>query len=395
MREILLIAITIPLAVIVLSSGIWVPLLFWLRQQRMERRFQALAAELGATREGQELVVPAFGAVVRLHVPSKSSPWVLEVTIPEPGARPVLVLGGQAILLRHETWFDRFGKRLGINREVQIGDEAFDRAVYIESNAPDAVLHGLLGDPGRRRTVLEIMEAGFSEVRVHADKSLVSASRPRPGAVHLEAKTVRDVAQRLAFLAPAIPPPEVPPDAPRVSVRRTVALWAFGIAGVSALVAAGFVLVAASDAYRPVTSDLYWVAVSISAALYAAAVFFTALVVRGKSDSLRSLVALGLLLLYDMPCYTVSAVLAINGALDFSPPARRPSVIVERWVTHGKGTSYNLRLSGLHRGESNFVMQVDPATYERLANDAQAIVTTGEGALGWEWIRGVHPARKR
>lgn len=76
------------------------------------------------------------------------------------------------IVLRRETWFDGLGKRLGINRGVEVGDRAFDALVYIETQAPDeAVLH-LLGGERRRHAVVEILAIGFTRVEV-------TAARPR------------------------------------------------------------------------------------------------------------------------------------------------------------------------------------------------------------------------
>src|SRR5579884_2188817 len=42
-----------------------------------------------------------------------------------------------AIVLRRETAIDRFGKRLGLNRELEVGDPVFDAAVYIETDSPE------------------------------------------------------------------------------------------------------------------------------------------------------------------------------------------------------------------------------------------------------------------
>jgi hypothetical protein len=239
--------------------------------------------------------------------------------------------------------------------------------------------------------VLEILGSGFSELRIRTPQSLVSASRARPGAVHLEAQTVREVARRLALFAPAIPPPEVPPDAPapgRAALQTSARIVAI-VAAFVAIVGSGAVMVALRDAYPPVTTDLYRVAVPVAAGLFAGAVLVAALAVRGHSDSLRTLGILSAVLLYALPCYTVGAVLGINGALDDSAPARRRSRVVERWATYGKRAAYHLRLAPLRRGEDAVVTEVDRPTYAELAQGDAVTVVTGEGALGWEWLQRV------
>jgi hypothetical protein len=395
MPQALLLALVIPFCAVVLTSGFWVPLLFWLHQRRVDRRFAALGAELGATREGDRLVVPTFehGAVVRLHVPSRSSPWVLEVAIPLRGDE----LAGPPVLLRAEGGLDRLGKRLGLNREVQIGDAPFDRAVYIETDAPDEAVRGLLGDEARRRAVIEILGAGFSVIHVHTGGARVSASRPRPGAVHLASETVRRVAQSLALLAPAVPAPVVPADGSSPK-RRPVLAAAFVVlflAGLVAFFGAPMGMLAIRDACTPLTDDVYYAALDVAGALFLAALPMVALAVRGHSDSLRTFVVAALALLYALPFYTMGTFLGLNAGLDGSRPARHPSRVLEQWVTHGKQAGNHLRFAALRRGEEPIERTVDAATYARFVKGDAAFVITGEGALGWEWIEGVEPARKR
>src|SRR5262245_25440159 len=70
------------------------------------------------------------GKPARYQVRSYSRDYILQtVRLP---ARPL-----PAILVRAERGFDRLGKSLGLNREVQLGDQAFDDAAYLASSAPD------------------------------------------------------------------------------------------------------------------------------------------------------------------------------------------------------------------------------------------------------------------
>jgi hypothetical protein len=60
------------------------------------------------------------------------------------------------VTMRRETWLDRLGKNLFINREFQFGDEAFDSAVYIETDAPDASLQQLLSATAVRAALVKL-----------------------------------------------------------------------------------------------------------------------------------------------------------------------------------------------------------------------------------------------
>src|SRR5207253_2532663 len=56
---------------------------------------------------------------------------------------------------RRERGLDRFGKTVGLNRELQTGNAEFDAAVYIESDASAEAVKPFLDQPQLRAAVLE------------------------------------------------------------------------------------------------------------------------------------------------------------------------------------------------------------------------------------------------
>lgn len=64
------------------------------------------------------------------------------------------------IELAPETDAERSAKRIGVNREVQIGDEAFDDAVYIATEAGDRTVRRLFEPPRVREIVRRFIEEG-------------------------------------------------------------------------------------------------------------------------------------------------------------------------------------------------------------------------------------------
>src|SRR5262249_51971627 len=124
-------------------------LLVALRQGGRQRRarLEALAHEMGAggledaTALGYRAPIPTFegereGGRVRIfwrggsRYPSAGFQWR---TAPLP-----------LVVFRKETWRDRVGRWIFLNREVQTGDDGFDRAVYIETDEPRDVVQELL-----------------------------------------------------------------------------------------------------------------------------------------------------------------------------------------------------------------------------------------------------------
>jgi hypothetical protein len=160
------------------------------------------------------------------------------------------------------------------------------------------------------------------------------------------------------------------------------------VAGFSAL----GVAVAAKNAFPPIGTAFYEVVVPAGVGLFVALVPVAALVLRGRSDSLRRLgIAVGVGA-YVVPCYTAAALVTINGALDASRPARAESRVLARWVTSGKSPERKLRLAGIRGGEG-LELTVDRGLYERLAEGDPVTVVTGDGALGWRWVQRVEPVK--
>jgi hypothetical protein len=80
-----------------------------------------------------------------------------------------------SIGLRPENEWERAAKADGINREHQTGDEAFDKAVYVDSpTMDDVVLHAVLNDVVRAAT-MDLVLLGFSSVTVDDGDRRVSA----------------------------------------------------------------------------------------------------------------------------------------------------------------------------------------------------------------------------
>ena len=80
-----------------------------------------------------------------------------------------------AVVLRAENSLDRLGKRIGVNREIQTGDQDFDARVYVESDAPDQDLQRTLADDRVRRAVRALLDGGA--VRVELDPTGLTATQ--------------------------------------------------------------------------------------------------------------------------------------------------------------------------------------------------------------------------
>lgn len=106
-----------------------------------------------------------------------------------PEQPPPPVVGRTAIAMHLETWRDRLGKLLRINREVQTGDDAFDHRVYLESDATDQDIRAVLADGRTRAGILHLLDLGFSLVRINGrDDATLAAVKLWPDADQLRAE---------------------------------------------------------------------------------------------------------------------------------------------------------------------------------------------------------------
>jgi hypothetical protein len=126
-----------------------------------------VALKLGVEYRGDvELRVGINGTPVGFSLDINSGTVVGVLVRVELEGAPRVSDEGPVITLRRETATDREGKRRGINREVQTGNEGFDAAVYIDSQATDSETRRVLGRSATREAVQTLLASACREVRV-------------------------------------------------------------------------------------------------------------------------------------------------------------------------------------------------------------------------------------
>jgi hypothetical protein len=280
-----------------------------------------------------------------------------------------------AIILRRETSADRFGKRVGLNREVQLGDAGFDAAVYIETDSPEEDVQRTLADETLRSAVREMLDAGIT--RVELDPTGLSAVCIARGGV--DVATFERTAAQLARAATALPLF----TAGHVTKPRNQLGPILTMAGLCMAWPVALVFL------KRMPLDGSATLVGIGAGLGLWVLFAIALVrvVRGKSDSLRRAGLMGLPTLFLIPMATLSALVWANRELDTSPLVDHPTTITRTWSTRQKSTTYyHLDVASWRPGERVQSLNVSPAFYSRSKLGSGIVVTTHAGKLGWEWV---------
>ncbi len=369
------------LAVVIPAALLAIPIVLMLNHQRRTRAFEEARRALG----GSEIDAGPYRVRVDLTVGGKNQPPALCLSLGR------ATVGGETILLRRETARDRLGKSLGLNREVELGDDGFDAAIYIESDAPDAEVRALLAREEVRRAVVEIISLGYTDVAVSPPTAALLARRNNPKEVHLTPAAIRRVAALLAVIAPALPArAEAPRDEPiAILIARVVGVLVLLVAGFAGAPLASF----AHARWPTFTLAPYWQGIPAAFGLFVVAVVAAALRFRGRSTSFRNLCWLAAALAYAVPSYTMAAAFTLNGALDGTPPVHRASRVLSSFFTTGKKPAHHLRLAPFPGSEGELELALEPDAYPHLAEGRTVTVKVATGALGWPWIQSIDPDR--
>lgn len=352
-------------------------------RERARRAFlDAFARELGPLEPGKPLPVSRQGLTFHcLYTQAGGAPSTLAV---------LAATGSpEAFTLTREAASDRVFKGTGVAREIQTGDAAFDREVYIESDSP-AFVRELLGDAGRRAAVREMFGLGANRIRQRAgvlrvEWALDLRRPPTPAAVTTAAERLGALVRNLAAHAGELPPP----------VERAVARGGLACAVVGGLTGVGGVGLFFYAIWRfPLVNDsAAWVdSLKLSTFLFGAIVLFMAKSVWGTSGAHRKLLPWSLVALVGALLGGHGLVVGANGWLDASPPVARTTVVLSRRVSHGKsGTDRYVTVESWRPEDETEELRVGAGLYERLEPRQPVEVTTRAGQLGHEWVVTIRP----
>lgn len=353
-------------------------------RDRARRAFlDSFARELGPLEPGKPLAVSHQGLTFHcLYTQAGGAPPTLAVL----AATDSL----EAFTLTREVASDRFFKGTGVAREIQTGDPAFDREVDIESDSP-AFVRDLLGDAGRRAAVREMFGLGANRIRQRAGVLRVEWAPldlrrpPAPAAVTTAAERLGALVRDPAAHAGEPPPP----------VERAVARGGLVCAVVGGLAGVGGVALFFDAIWRfpLVNDDSAWVdSLKLSTILFGAIVVFMAKSVWGTSRAHRKLLPWSLVALVGTLLGGHGLVVEANGWLDASPPVSRPTVVVSKRLSRGKGgTDRYVTVESWRPEDQTEELRVGAGLYERLEPRQPVEVTTRAGQLGHEWVVTIRP----
>lgn len=276
---------------------------------------------------------------------------------------------------------ERLGKSIGLNREVQTGEAAFDDIAYVDTIEDDAPVQRLLADAALRNAVRELITHGykvqFSERGVEAYE-LVGTAQPVDGS-----RTAVAVGY-LGVIADALPSFEgmkVKGKAlARMSISTVVAVWTW----VPAMVLAGVFGGAADETLDK--GPAFLTCLVFGGACWLAYSLALALSVRGRSYAFRVVLLGALLGLFGVPALSGTALNWLNQRLDTSAAETHAATILR--LTYHKSDHYAHVLSW-RPGRERERIAVSHAVYGQLRAGQTIQVRVHRGAFGWQWVEKV------
>lgn len=297
-----------------------------------------------------------------------------------PGAR---IPSPAPLTLRLETRVDRAGKFLRINRETQTGDATFDARIYLESDAADPVVLAALVNPALRTNVVKCLELGSTVATLDLEGNL-GVERPVPETKLLQVDHLTPLLDALGAAAEAIPPLVAARPVRTFGANLTIACFVGAILTVP-------VYFLCNWPWEALLTDLYTSSVLAGLALWIVSLPILAVVLRGRSVSLRDLVTCAGALLLALPLGATDLMLIGNGLFDTSAPVAHETRVTHLRFTSGKNTSYYVTFGSWHPGEATIELSIGSSLYYKLAVGTSLSVTTSQGALGWERLRSIEP----
>lgn len=291
------------------------------------------------------------------------------------------VFGKLPILFRKETSTDRFGKRIGLNVETETGDAVFDDEVYVETDARRDDVEALLSDATTRQAILQLLRMGVTSVEMFRGASSLRAQAVRPTAEVV--RSTPKIVELLGVIADNLPAFESSPAGRSGPLGPAIVAVASMLGAFLAFV---FGMLAGSK-FQILQPGAVLSCVGVGLGVWVAACVLTFVLVRGRSDALRTFAFVFFSGVFAFPSATVGVAATANALLDQSKVTSHEVRIRRRWITTSKNNkTYHLEVESWRKDQETFEVTVPANLYGAVYESGHLRVDTGEGRFGWEWI---------
>lgn len=308
--------------------------------------------------------------------------------------------------IKHETWYDRLFKKLGVSNEVQTGDSEFDELVYVVSD--NSLIHEkLLSSSEIRHALKKIFYFGSSQT------AKVKKLECRKGRLWIEFSTKDQISEaNIEYLIaePLVPVLKIIAKELNQLKQKDYKRWQdpFVYKGLVVLgISTGLAINAAVHLARLSFSDfpyllsyteLIWHSISAGFFIVALLVIFTLFWLKNSSRThliLIELISVGLLGSIGSVFHEMRD---INIEWQQDTPKVMETQLLENYTTtssgrHGRRTHYHLVFKDWNCDCNKTIhKQVSSSVYRALSSHKYHRVIQYDGALGYTWIADIKPA---
>ena len=292
---------------------------------------------------------------------------------------------GESFKVTRETGVDVFGERLGVDMELQTGDQEFDDDFYLTTEKSDFACT-FFGSTEKRQAIRNIFDNGFDLIK-HDGIEMIAVRTPCKREDWPDQAVLEAVAANLNTLTEDVPLISEPAPAAALDLkhgRGLVFLIPIVLLALSLLV-----LLISIKTYSPL--DLWNLA--LRSVIFSLPALVLYLLVRFKYIKSRSSSYLDLLILITMAAYIFLVTGAglkifLNGYLDNSEALVHEVTVVGRdEVRSGLGRGYHAIVQSWRAGHSSEKIRVPYQIYQHIQQGSSWMtITTKAGRFGYEWI---------
>jgi hypothetical protein len=350
------------------------------REQR-ERALSNIASPTSKSFRGQENgsgISNGISYRYQYFPGAKNSPPYVKISIDAPSSG--------AFQTAKESSFDKFFEGIGICSEIKTGDAYFDDNFYINT---DYVEFGedFFSSQKKRDAVRELYELTFTKVE-HDGKEMAAKCVPFKKEMTIDEALVDKVVARLKTLSEDMPKGHYTAEGNRSWRWMKVIVQGIPIfLGIIGLV--GFVM--GMEKYPPLRVGAFFVdSLKYSFPLLVLFIWSIILIIKGRSDSHRVLLAVFFSSLITFPLGIFGLGTYYNGYYDDSPSTVHHAVLVDKYYKSTKGgRNYYARLKSWHPERSTEKIEINSHEYD-VSQEGRTIfiVETKSGKLGFEWLVG-------
>ncbi|NLV25473.1 MAG: hypothetical protein GXY54_11920 [Deltaproteobacteria bacterium] len=300
------------------------------------------------------------------------------------------------LVIRSESRYDRFARRIGLMAEPETGDSEFDKAYFLDTGENEAV-KAFLGEPQTRSAVDRLFKLGFPVHELGTEKNglylVLSPLRenalgkiPVAGYVDGLVRLAREFPSASRFTASG-----VTDLSHRRPLSRGLAALLLAVDGL--LLPGGLIaLILGLDRFQPLGRGLILNALLLSipiTLIYLTGVF---LWIRGRSSSHRLFLVFLVLALVGFPLAMTGGAVVTNGFWDEDPETARQILVTNRHYRQSRNRkSWYVTFPSWRRHGETEQISVSCRLYSKVRAGDALVVRTKPGYWGEEWITGVNP----